>query len=307
MGNQFLSDLAQADILIHVVDISGSLNEEGETVNPGSHDPMKDIIFLENEIAQWMAGILKKDWDRAVRKVESERKDILDFITDKMTGLKISKTHIIQALNSANLETSSVKTWTEDDLVRLCLEVQKVGKPIIIAANKIDRPTAKDNYDRLRKELGKKIIPTSALTDVVLRNLINQGKVEYISESGRLVKTGKLSMKEEPVISKIETEILEPYETTGIFKTLNTAIFDVIELQPVYPVADVSHFSDQDGKVLPDVFLVNKGTTVKDLAGIVHQDLFKHFLYGIDARTNRKLSEKHELQFSDVIKIVAAI
>ena len=32
MGNQFLSDLAQADILIHVVDISGSLNEEGETV-----------------------------------------------------------------------------------------------------------------------------------------------------------------------------------------------------------------------------------------------------------------------------------
>ncbi|MFX0209316.1 MAG: GTPase, partial [Candidatus Hodarchaeota archaeon] len=51
MGNQFLSDLAQADILIHVVDISGSLNEEGEVVDPGSHDPMKDVIFLENEIA----------------------------------------------------------------------------------------------------------------------------------------------------------------------------------------------------------------------------------------------------------------
>ncbi|MFX0050985.1 MAG: redox-regulated ATPase YchF [Candidatus Hodarchaeota archaeon] len=307
MGNQFLSDLAQADILIHVVDISGSLNEEGETVDPGSHDPMKDVIFLEKEIAQWMAGILKKDWDRTVRKVESEKRNILDFIAEKMTGLKISKTHIMRALNEANLDTSVVKNWTDDDLVRLCHEIQKMGKPIIIAANKIDKPTSKENFDRLKKELGDNIIPTSAKIDVVLRDLVDQEKVVYVSESGRLTKTDKLSSKEEPIISRIKTEILEPYETTGVFKTLNTAIFDVIQLQPVYPVADVSHFSDQDGKVLPDVFLVNKGTTVKELAGIVHQDLFKHFLYGIDARTNRKLSEKHELQFSDVIKIVAAI
>ena len=35
MGNQFLSDLTQADILIHVLDISGSLNEEGEQLKAG--------------------------------------------------------------------------------------------------------------------------------------------------------------------------------------------------------------------------------------------------------------------------------
>ena len=35
MGNQFLDDLRQADVLIHVVDISGSTNERGEPVNPG--------------------------------------------------------------------------------------------------------------------------------------------------------------------------------------------------------------------------------------------------------------------------------
>ncbi|UCG89819.1 MAG: redox-regulated ATPase YchF [Candidatus Heimdallarchaeota archaeon] len=306
MGNQFLSDLAQADILIHVVDISGSLNEEGETVDPGSHDPMKDVNFLENEIAAWIRGILKKDWDRAVRKADTEKKNIVDFITDKMTGLKITRTDILKAVNLANLNTSTVKDWTDDDLLQLCHEIRKAGKPIIIAANKIDRPTAKSNYDRLKKEFGEIIIPTSALTDIVLKNLVNQSKVEYISASGRLNSLGNMSPKEESIVNKIQTEILEPYGTTGIFETLNKAVFNILQLQPIYPVADVTHFSDNDGKILPDVFLVKKGTTIKEFAGIIHQDLFKNFIHGIDARTNRRTSEKHELQFGDVVKIVAA-
>src|SRR3989338_6685802 len=39
MGNQFLSDLSRADILIHVVDASGGTNEKGENVPMGSYDP----------------------------------------------------------------------------------------------------------------------------------------------------------------------------------------------------------------------------------------------------------------------------
>lgn len=306
MGNQFLSDLAQADILIHVLDISGSLNEEGESLDPGSHDPSKDIQFLENEIAQWMVGILKKDWLRAVRKAETERKNILDFITEKMTGLKITRAHISQAAKAANLDASAAKEWNDTDLVRLCQEIQKKGKPIILAANKIDRPTSKRNFERLKKDIGDHIVPTSALTDIVLKNLETKEKVKYVSESGRLTLSPNLPPNEEQIVTKIQTDILTPYGTTGIFSTLNTAIFDVLELISVYPVADVSNLSDQDGKILPDVYLVPKGTSVKELAGIVHQDLFKHFLFGIDVRTNRKLSEKHEIQFGDVIKIQAA-
>ncbi|MFX1516735.1 MAG: redox-regulated ATPase YchF [Promethearchaeota archaeon] len=306
MGNQFLADLAQADILIHVVDISGSLNEEGESVDPGTHDPMKDITFLENEIAAWIRGILKKDWERAVRKSDTERKNIVDFISDKMTGLKITRTDIIKAVNAAKLNASAAKEWSEDSLLELCHEIRKIGKPIIIAANKIDRPTAKDNYERLKEKFGEIIIPTSALTDIVLNNLVKQEKVDYISVSGRLNPIGNLSSKEESIVSQIQTEILEPYGTTGIFETLNKAVFSVLQLQPIYPVADVSHFSDNEGRILPDVFLVKKGTTIKEFAGLIHQDLFKNFIHGIDARTNRRISEKHELQFGDVVKIVAA-
>ncbi|MHA1237467.1 MAG: YchF-related putative GTPase [Candidatus Hodarchaeales archaeon] len=307
MGNQFLSDLTQADILIHVLDISGSLNEEGEQVKAGSHDPGKDIDFLENEIAQWINGILKKDWLKAIRKVKTEKKSIIDFIAEKLTGLKIKKSTIHKAISVQKLNTSKVEEWNEENILALCRVIQRLGKPIIIAANKIDRPTSLENFSRLKEKYGDLIIPTSALTDIVLTRFKESGKIQYISETGTLSIIGEVSEKEKTILNKIETDILGKYETTGIFQTLNHAVFNILELFPVYPVADPSKLSDQDGKVLPDVYLVSKGTSVKDFAGIIHQDLYNNFIHGLDVRTNRKLSDKHELKSSDVIKIYAAV
>lgn len=307
MGNQFLTDLAQADILIHVLDTSGSLNEEGEQVKAGSHDPNKDVIFLENEITQWMNGILKKDWIKAVRKAKTESKNIIDFITNKLTGLKINKTTIQKAISLLTLDTSKVDEWSDDQVFALCQEIRRLGKPIIIAANKIDRPTSEQYFTSLKEKYGNSIIPTSALTDIVLKKFADQGKIKYFSESGSLDIVGELSTKEEEIINKIKKEILEKHGTTGIFQTLNQAVFHILELIPIFPVADASKLSDQDGRILPDTYLVAKGTSVKELAGIIHQDLYKNFIHGLDVRTNRKLSDKHELNSSDVIRIVAAV
>jgi small GTP-binding protein len=307
MGNQFLSDLTQADILIHVLDISGSLNEEGEQVKVGSHNPEKDIEFLENEIAHWINGILKKDWLKAVRKVKTEKKNILDFISEKLTGLKIKKTTIHKAISIQKLNSSRVDEWNDEDILALCHEIQRIGKPIIIAANKIDRPTSLENFNILKEKYGELIIPTSALTDIVLNKFKASDKIQYIAETGSLTITGEVSEKEKAVLDKIESEILNKFGTTGIFQTLNHAVFKILGLIPVYPVADPSKFSDQDGKVLPDVYLVQKGTSVKDFAGIIHQDLYNNFIHGLDVRTNRKLSDKHELKSSDIIKIYAAV
>ncbi|MHA1977417.1 MAG: YchF-related putative GTPase [Candidatus Hodarchaeales archaeon] len=306
MGNQFLSDLAQADILIHVLDVSGSLNEEGEQVKTGSYDPEQDIAFLENEIAQWMNGILKKDWIKGVRKAKTERTNIIDFIANKLTGIKINKPIIQKSILNLKLDTSKVEEWNDEQILELCKEVRRLGKPIIIAANKIDRPSSTAYFKKLKDKYGDMIIPTSALTDNVLRKFSDQDKIEYVAASGSLSITGEVSIKEEEIVTKIKTEILNKYGTTGVFQTLNQAVFNILGLIPVYPVADASKFSDQDGKVLPDTYLVNKGTTVKELAGIIHQDLYKNFIYGIDVRTNRKLSDKHELNSADIIKIVAA-
>src|SRR5579872_5929137 len=50
LGNKFLDDLRQSDALIHVVDASGSTDEEGRAVKAGSHDPILDVQFVHREI-----------------------------------------------------------------------------------------------------------------------------------------------------------------------------------------------------------------------------------------------------------------
>jgi hypothetical protein len=87
---------------------------------------------------------------------------------------------------------------------------------------------------------------------------------------------------------------------------LNTVVFDVLERIPVYPVEDAGKLSDHDGNVLPDVFLVPKGTTARQLAYKIHTELGDTFIHAQDARTKKRVAENYELQANDVIRIVAA-
>jgi ribosome-binding ATPase YchF (GTP1/OBG family) len=72
MGNQFLDDLRQADVLIHIVDASGALDADGQEMDAGSHDPVEDVKFLEEEITAWTLAIVQKDWKRIVGRVRAE-------------------------------------------------------------------------------------------------------------------------------------------------------------------------------------------------------------------------------------------
>ena len=47
-GNRFLNDLCDADVLIHVVDVSGTTNETGEETS--GYDPSLDVTWLKQEI-----------------------------------------------------------------------------------------------------------------------------------------------------------------------------------------------------------------------------------------------------------------
>jgi len=74
----------------------------------------------------------------------------------------------------------------------------------------------------------------------------------------------------------------------------------------IYPVHDTTKFADSEGRVLPDVYLVKRGTTTKEFAGKIHTDLAETFIHAVDARTGKRLGENHELQDGDIVKIVSA-
>ncbi|EZQ03883.1 translation-associated GTPase [Candidatus Acidianus copahuensis] len=306
LGNRFLDDLRKADVLIHVVDASGSTDEEGQPVPPGSRNPEEDINFVENEINEWFLSIVNKDWDKFARTTDLGGKDIPEALLTKLSGLSINRYHITQTLKLTNLENMKLMQWSKDDVRLFAKTLREVSKPIIIAANKIDIPGAKENIKRLKDKYSF-VIPTSAEAELALRKASKAGLIEYIPGESNFKIKSALSEKHIKAIEYIRKNVLEVYGNTGIQQALNSAVFDALKMIAVYPVEDEKRLTDKLGNVLPDVFLIPKGSKPKDLAYTIHTDLGKGFLYAIDAKKKIRVGEEYELQNRDVIKIVSTL
>lgn len=307
-GNQFLNELSRAEAFIHVVDTSGSLDAEGRDVEPGSWDPRQDVEFLEHELNMWLVQILQRDWRRLSRRAETEKMKISTLLGEKLSGLQISEVAIKQAIRDAELHTEKPTAWSDEELERFVQKLRRRAKPMVIAANKIDRPQAAKNLKLLRELTDEIVIPCTAVGEFVLRNLSEKGVIAYQpgASSFEMITPDKLGENEQSQLKRLQAEILDEYGSTGVQQVLNTTIFDVLQLIPVYPVEDAGKLSDHDGNVLPDVYLVPKGTTARSLAYKIHTELGDTFIHALDARTKKRLAENYELQANDVIRIVAA-
>jgi len=307
LGNKFLDDLRKADVLIHVIDASGSTNEEGVPVEPGSRDPEEDIKFVEDEINEWFISIIKKDWEKFARITDLGNKDPIDALLSKLSGLSVNREQIIQSLKESKLENVKFMQWSEEDIRRFGITLRQISKPIVIAANKDDIPIARKNIDRL-KEKYKFLIPTSAEAELALRKAAKNGLIDYIpGEKEFKIKSNNLPEKQRKALDYIKTNVLDVYGNTGVQQAINEAVFGALNMITVFPVEDERKLTDRNGNVLPDAILIKRGSTPKDLAAVIHSDLAKGFLYAIDARKKIRVGENYQLQDRDVIKIVSSL
>jgi ribosome-binding ATPase YchF (GTP1/OBG family) len=307
LGNKFLDDLRQADALIHIVDASGGTDAEGNPAGIGCHDPLNDVVFLEKEINYWLMGIIKKSWEDIARKCELEEKKIAKTLEEKLTGLGIKEEHINNAIKTLKLDSNKPSNWTDEDLLKLTEHVRKISKPMLIAFNKCD--IAPDNFMSKKDELTKKghiVVPTSAEAELALINAANKELIEYKPGSNdfKILKKEELSEKQIKALDYIKTCVLKKYGSTGMQRCIEEAV-KMLDLIVVYPVEDETHFKDKQGRILPDAYLMPRGSTAKDLAYKVHTDLGDHFIRAINARTHRVIGSDYKLEDGDVIRIVA--
>ena len=305
LGNKFLDDLRQAHALIHIVDASGSTDDEGNPGEIGSYDPLHDVTFLEKEITYWLFGIIQKDWERIARQTELENKKIERMLAEKLTGLGIKEEHIVDAIRSIGLDRSSPTKWVDDEVLKLTDFVRKISKPMIIAFNKCDKApdTLMAKKDQLKEYI---VIPTSAESELALCNGSDKGLIAYTPGAGdfQIVKKDDISEQQMKALEYIKSHVLKKYGSTGIQQCIEAAV-KMLDLIVVFPVEDETHLTDKEGRVLPDAYLVPRGTTAKDLAFKVHTDLGEHFIRAIDARTHRVIGADHTLNDGDVVSIVA--
>ena len=301
LGNKFLDDLMEAKVFIHVIDASGGTDAEGNPVDLGSHDPLEDIEFLEHEIVMWMYGIVSKNWVRLIRKVEAEHLDFSKVIFEQLSGTGILIEDVIEALRTVN---PNYGKWEDEDLIEFVRNLLNIAKPSLVIANKADLPGARENIERM-KEKYPRVIATSAESELALMNASRAGLISYISgdSSFEILEKDKLNPNQIKALEYIQTNILDVYGSTGVQEALNTAVFDLLNMIVVYPVGDEHKLTDQKGNVLPDAFLVPKGSTPREFAYIIHTDIGDKFMHAVDARKNMRIASDYELQDRDIIKI----
>jgi ribosome-binding ATPase YchF (GTP1/OBG family) len=307
LGNQFLDEIRRADALIHVVDASGGTDCEGKSCKLGEHDPLEDVQFLEREITMWMVTILKKDWAKIARTAEADKKGIAIPLEERLTGLGIKRNSVAEAIRRCDLNVDKPATWSDDDFYRFVDTLRRISKPMLIVANKIDLPTAQDNVERMRK-LDYTVIPASAEAELALRRAAEKQLIDYKpgDSTFKINSPEKLSAGQIKALEAIREKILAKNGSTGVQEAINTAYFKLLNMITVYPVEDLEHLADHNGRVLPDAYLVPKGTTAHQFAYIIHTELGDNFIYAVDARDKRRIGEDAVLKDRDVISIVSA-
>ncbi|MCG3225980.1 MAG: redox-regulated ATPase YchF [Candidatus Heimdallarchaeota archaeon] len=308
LGNKFLDELRQADVLIHVVDASGSLDAEGNAVDKGSWDPLDDVKFLEEEIDAWILAIIKRDYETMKKKASAEKQRFSNLLYDKLTGLAIKKYYIEESIREVGMVDDDASTWDEK-LTELVTNIRKKSKPIIIVANKIDQPDSHKNYLKMKEKIPSGVFPISALVEVFLRNEQENKAISYSPGDSefKILDREKLGDKKEILIQKIKTDLLVKYGSTGVQAVLSHVVFNLLDMIVVYPVEDITKFTDKSGNILPDAFLVPKGTTAIELAAKIHTDFANNFIHGQLAPSGRRIGADYEVQNNDVIRIVAAV
>ncbi|MGI0055773.1 MAG: redox-regulated ATPase YchF [Nitrosarchaeum sp.] len=305
LGNKFLDDARQAEILIHVVDIAGTTDIQGHPVPIGTHNPLEDVEFVEYEFDQWFIDILRREWDKLTKEIEQKRAKLTDGIAKRFTGLGIKDYQVQDVLHKLELISKNPKEWNDSDIQSFVKELRKNTKPIIIAANKAD--LCKD-LDIIKKIPDHIVIPCSAETELLLRKATKSGIVNYESgdEQFSVVKNKEILPQQQKALDLVNT-VFSKIHSTGIQKILNIAVFDLLKLIVVFPVEDETKLTNKNGDVLPDAKLLPRDSNAKDLAGLIHADIAKGFLHAIDCKTKQRIGGDHKLKNGDVIKIVSTL
>ncbi|KAJ3116623.1 hypothetical protein HDU96_009178 [Phlyctochytrium bullatum] len=290
LGNQFLDDLRTADMLIHIVDVSGTTDAAGKVTQ--GYDPINDIDWLRSEIHSWIYGNLMKRWGSIVRKHVAVKVNIAETLQTQLSGYGANLAVVQRTVDRSGIK-EPLEKWDDGTVSTFVDAFLDERFPTVIALNKIDLPDADNNIDRIcRKYDSSKIVLTSAASENFLRKLQKQGFVKYYEG------TDRFDLKEDqapddpnplkplppgilPKLEKLQDLVLFRYGTTGIQATLKLCV-STLGLIPTYPVRNINNFGDGPGGkagVFRDCMLVRKGSKVRDVMEWVLGDNAKFCQY----------------------------
>ena len=299
LGNEFLNDLAGADAFIHIVDVSGETDCNGKPAQ--NYYPGNDIKIIEKELDLWYYGILMKTWKTFARTTEMQKTKFAEAVTKQFSGLKVKEDDVKEVVRKSSLNPEKPTSWTNEQVLKFAQLLRKHTKPMLIAANKIDRPNGKKNYEKIKEEFDYPIIPCFAEGELALREAEKAGLISYIPGEQAFEAKEKLNEKQKSALEKIK-EILKEFKSTGVQEILNKIVLETLQYIAIFPAG--AKLEDSKGNVLPDCYLMKKGSTALDFAYRLHTDIGKSFIKAIDVRTKRAVGKDYALKHMDGLEII---
>jgi len=303
LGNKFLDTLRQADMFIQIVDISATTTLEGQE---GKGDPIADVEMLEGELNKWYEQIFAKVWEKLSRTIQSTKTDFAKSVAKQFSGLRVKEVDVNKVLTILKLDPTQPTSWSKQDLKDFTRVLRYSTKPMLIAANKADKPNSQENLAKLKQAFpDMKIIPCSADAELSLRQAANAGLIEYIQgESTFKIIENKISDKQKEALESIQKNVLDKFGSAGIQDVLDKSVFDLLKYIAIFPAG--SKLADSKGNVLPDCFLLPNKTTALDFAYSLHTDIGDKFIKAIDVRTKQPVGKDYPLKHRDGIEIMTS-
>ena len=311
-GNAFLSDLAECDALIQVIDVAGTTDIEGNptglkaTKEQAIEQALAEVDFLTGELDAWILGLVKDGWSRGARRIQTEGvKGFTQFLQERLSGLGATDSicqRSFDAFAQQHQDMTSPWDWSDEILMILASSIRKHLFPIFVAGNKAD--LAPEGVLEHLKDVLPSFTPCSAETELALRQAGKAGFITYVAGNTSFELNENQSMNDAQKKGlSVLAERVEKLQGTGLIQLLDQVLFDELERIVVYPVQDESQWTDGDGNVLPDALVVQNGIQAKQVAYKVHSDLGDGFIKGVDGRTRRIVGAEHELSDGDVLRI----
>lgn len=297
MGNEFLDNIRDADIIINLFDSSGLTDKEGN-ISENKYNPVEDLTFVKNEIIKWMYSKIAKDWVKFARKEDNNNERIELKILKKAATFGLNEKDIFLIMNKEKFPDKLIN-WSDDDINNFCNDIIKYIKPVFNVGNKAD--LINDNDKKNIEDIIGKTHFISAEYELIIEKAY---KNNYITTDTIDFKYNEKSGIEQ---RKVLDEIRNKYINKEIsrFYDVLTDIIKSLGYIVIYPVLDENKWIDKNGNILPDAFLLKNGDTALDLAYKIHTDIGENFIRAINGRTKRVIGKDYKLLNNDVIKIIS--
>src|SRR5260370_2151049 len=131
LGTQFLNVVSQADALLHVVDASGGVDEQGKITHPGMGNPVIDVYDIEEEMILWF----KVAVDRALQRTKRKSLKAGSFdkpISKEMAGIGGKTENRSKRPYPTHPSQAHPKEWEDLNFRTISETLRAISKPTVI-------------------------------------------------------------------------------------------------------------------------------------------------------------------------------